>query len=169
MTDFDGRDEALQAFVDGRIDERELRRRLKEAGDPGKVDGLEEELAAYRAVWADLEREPPLELDPSFARRTARAALSERRTAVGALPADLPDGRPAALAAAVSAATLVAALAAAVLLLPTVGIEVGGPLRRIVRATATVPTALWGILGTAAALYVVDAAWVRRAHSPRFP
>lgn len=154
--------------------ERELRRRLKEAGDPGKVDGLEEELAAYRAVWAGLEIEPSLELDAGFARRTARAALAERgsavtaRTTVAAGPAN-PAGRWAGtLAAAASTVTLATALGAAVLVLPAAGIEVGGPLRRIVRAAATVPTALWGILGTAAALYVVDAAWAWRMHPTRF-
>lgn len=161
MSDVDRRERAVQDFVDGRIDERALRRRLAEAGDSEGTGTLGEELVAYRAVWSGLEREPPLELDAGFARRTARAALEERRTAVGTLSVDQPGARTGAFAAAASAATLAASLAAAVLLLRAAGIEVGGPLRRIGQAVATVPTALWGAVGTAAVLYVVDAAWTR--------
>lgn len=161
MSDVDRREQALQDFVDGRIDERELRRRLGESEGAEVSEGLEGEVAAYRAVWAGLESEPPLKLDAEFARRTARAALTEQGTAVAAGPAN-PTGRWAgALAAAASTVTFAVALAAAVLLLPAAGVEIGDPLRRILRATATVPTALWGTLGTAAVLYVVDAAWGR--------
>lgn len=170
MSDADQREEALQSFVDGRIDERELRRRLVALGESEMADRLEEELAAYRAVWAGLEVEPPLELGPAFARRTTRAALSERRTAIGARQADLPDGRFGVLAAMVSGVTLAAALAAAVLLLPVFGIEAAGEsLERIVKAAATVPSALWGAFGTAAVLYLVDAAWAWKKVRPSSP
>lgn len=162
MSDVDRRERALQDFIDGRIHEREFRRRLGKAGGSEVSEGLEGELAAYRAVWAGLESEPPLKLSSGFARRTARAALAERRTGVAALPANPAERWAAALAAAASAVTLSAALAAAVLLLPAVGYEVAAPVRQLARAAQGVPTALWGTLGTAAVLYAVDAVWAIR-------
>lgn len=79
------------------------------------------------------------------------------------MPANPAERWAGALAASASAVTLAAALAAAVLLLPAAGVEVAAPVRQLAGAAQSVPTALWGTLGAAAVLYVVDAAWVIRS------
>lgn len=158
MTETDRRERALQAYMEGEIDRGELRRILAEAGEAGEP---EDELAAYRSVWAGLEREPAIRLPADFARRTARAALAERKTSPSVEPAVVPDGRVGALPAAVSLASVLSALVVAALLLSTAGLEFRPLVGRIVVAAANVPSPLWGVAGSAAVLFAADWLWAR--------
>lgn len=69
------RERYLQACVEGRIDEDELRRRVGTGAGP---DSLAEQVAAYRLVYEALAEEPEFSLSPDFAERVARAATPER-------------------------------------------------------------------------------------------
>lgn len=158
MTEADRRERALQAYVEGEIDREELRQILAEAGEAHEP---EDDLAAYRAVWAGLEREPATRLPADFARRTARSALAAREGASSVQPAAVPDWRIGALPAALSVASVLAALIVGVLLLPAAGLEVEGLVARLVRAGASVPPPLWGAAGSAAVLYAADRMWTR--------
>lgn len=147
----DGPDEAIQEFLDGRIDEAELRRRLGGAGDAGKLPaGISRDLAAYRAVWRALSRSPASRLPSDFARRTARAALARRR-------AGREDRWMGALVAASSTAAAAAAAVAFGILIAGSGLELPAAITRAVAATGgDVPYALAGVAGAAVVLLMLD-------------
>lgn len=141
-----GTDRFVQDFLDGRIDEEELRSAFAEAGEAGALEG---ELTAYREVWETLRREPTSTLPPDFARRVARRAARERETFRAA---DLRE-----LLAGVSLGAAVAAsLAGATILLSLAGIDPGGVVQSIRGALASVPGPLWGTAGAGLVLYALD-------------
>lgn len=144
------RERDLQDFLDGQIDEAELRRRLGVPTDPGApLPELERELAGYRAVGRSLEREPEFRLPADFARRTARLALAERRT-------DREERLMAALLAGSSAAAAGAAAAAIALLVSASGLEVGRLMGGALASGGQVPAALGGTIGVGALLFALD-------------
>ena len=164
MSDVDRRERAVQAHLEGRIDREELRRRFGDDADAPR--SLDEELAAYRAVWEAAEEEPELRLGPGFARRAARRALAGREAETEAARVVAAARRAGVLAAGVSAFTVASALAAAAALLPVAGLEVGAVYGPLLSAAEAVPAALWGAAGAGAVLVAADGIW-SGARSPR--
>lgn len=139
-------DRAVQDFLDGRMDRDELRAVF--AGE-GATDRLDEELAAYRSVWAALGQEPTSTLPPTFARTVARRAAREREAALATDGAEI-------LAGASATAALAAAVVVAALLTPRAGIDSAGVLEALLRAATSLPPAVWGSVGAGALLYALD-------------
>lgn len=148
------RDRLIQEHLEGAFGADELRRRLRASGER-EDERLEEELAAYRAVWEGLAEETEARLTPGFAARVARSAAAERQE----------PNRDRLMEALLVLAFVVPAAAAVTglgFLLPSAGFDAGALLRAAADALMRVPAAVRGVVGSGAVLLALDRAWTRR-------